>query len=161
MLRKGLPRAFPGLEEVKAESVKEGTQYRSRVFQVTHPLSLRCSLPVICAHTHTGNSDSCTGGPTPCEQSSWVVPGHQQRSPSTVPPGTHLYTLSTGHMTLPPSLTADKHIWFPYLLILPPIHSPPAATQWRYVCSLFSRLTSAEDEYAVAEVSLVTFAACA
>ena len=32
MLRKGLPRAFPGLEEVKAESVKEGTQYRSRVF---------------------------------------------------------------------------------------------------------------------------------
>ena len=32
MLRKGLPRAFPGLEEVKGESVKEGTQYRSRVF---------------------------------------------------------------------------------------------------------------------------------
>ena len=33
MLRKGLPRAFPGLDEVKSESVKEGTQYRSRVFQ--------------------------------------------------------------------------------------------------------------------------------
>jgi hypothetical protein len=32
MLRKGLPRAFPGLEEVKGESIKEGTQYRSRVF---------------------------------------------------------------------------------------------------------------------------------
>ena len=35
MLRKGLPRAFPGLEEVKSESVKEGTQYRSRVFIAT------------------------------------------------------------------------------------------------------------------------------
>ena len=33
MLRKGLPRAFPGLDEVKDESIKEGTQYRSRVFQ--------------------------------------------------------------------------------------------------------------------------------
>ena len=33
MLRKGLPRAFPGLDEVKGESIKEGTQYRSRVFQ--------------------------------------------------------------------------------------------------------------------------------
>jgi len=38
MLRKGLPRAFPGLEEVKSESVKEGTQYRSRVFQATSQL---------------------------------------------------------------------------------------------------------------------------
>ena len=34
MLRKGLPRAFPGLEEVKGESVKEGTMYKSRVFIV-------------------------------------------------------------------------------------------------------------------------------
>ena len=32
MLRKGLPRAFPGLDEIKSESIKEGTQYRSRVF---------------------------------------------------------------------------------------------------------------------------------
>ena len=38
MLRKGLPRAFPGLDEVKGESIKEGTQYRSRVFQA--PASL-------------------------------------------------------------------------------------------------------------------------
>ena len=38
MLRKGLPRAFPGLEEVKERSRKEGTQYRSRVFQA--PLQL-------------------------------------------------------------------------------------------------------------------------
>ena len=38
MLRKGLPRAFPGLEEVKGESVKEGTQYRSRVFIATPEL---------------------------------------------------------------------------------------------------------------------------
>ncbi len=38
MLRKGLPRAFPGLDEVKTESVKEGTQYRSRVFQAPQPL---------------------------------------------------------------------------------------------------------------------------
>ncbi len=35
MLRKGLPRAFPGLDEVKTESIKEGTQYRSRVFKAT------------------------------------------------------------------------------------------------------------------------------
>ena len=35
MLRKGLPRAFPGLEEVKEKSRKEGTQYRSRVFQAS------------------------------------------------------------------------------------------------------------------------------
>ena len=33
MLRKGLPRAFPGLVELKTESMKEGTLYRSRVFQ--------------------------------------------------------------------------------------------------------------------------------
>ena len=33
MLRKGLPRAFPGLDELKDQSRKEGTQYRSRVFQ--------------------------------------------------------------------------------------------------------------------------------
>jgi hypothetical protein len=33
MLRKGLPRAFPDLEEVKQESTKDGTQYRSRMFQ--------------------------------------------------------------------------------------------------------------------------------
>jgi len=38
MLRKGLPRAFPGLEEVKSESVKEGTQYWSRVIQATSQL---------------------------------------------------------------------------------------------------------------------------
>ena len=38
MLRKGLPRAFPGLDEVKTESVKEGTQYRSRVFQAPQAL---------------------------------------------------------------------------------------------------------------------------
>lgn len=38
MLRKGLPRAFPGLDEVKTESVKEGTQYRSRVFIATPAL---------------------------------------------------------------------------------------------------------------------------
>ena len=38
MLRKGLPRAFPGLEEVKGESVKEGTQYRSRVFMAPRDL---------------------------------------------------------------------------------------------------------------------------
>ena len=33
MLRKGLPRAFPNLREVKSDSVKDGTQYKSRVFQ--------------------------------------------------------------------------------------------------------------------------------
>ena len=33
MLRKGLPRAFPQLIEVKGESLKDGTQYRSRMFQ--------------------------------------------------------------------------------------------------------------------------------
>ena len=33
MLRKGLPRAFPNLLEVKDESLKDGTQYRSRMFQ--------------------------------------------------------------------------------------------------------------------------------
>jgi hypothetical protein len=38
MLRKGLPRAFPGLEEKKERSRKEGTQYRSRVFQAPHQL---------------------------------------------------------------------------------------------------------------------------
>lgn len=38
MLRKGLPRAFPGLEELKTESMKEGTQYRSRVFQCNEQL---------------------------------------------------------------------------------------------------------------------------
>lgn len=38
MLRKGLPRAFPGLIEVKAEAVKEGTQYVKRVFQATDAL---------------------------------------------------------------------------------------------------------------------------
>lgn len=38
MLRKGLPRAFPGLDEVKTESIKEGTQYRSRVFRATPDL---------------------------------------------------------------------------------------------------------------------------
>ncbi|XP_064396525.1 uncharacterized protein LOC135343497 [Halichondria panicea] len=38
MLRKGLPRAFPGLDEVKSESIKEGTQYRSRVFQAPQTL---------------------------------------------------------------------------------------------------------------------------
>ena len=38
MLRKGLPRAFPGLDEVKTESIKEGTQYRSRVFRATTDL---------------------------------------------------------------------------------------------------------------------------
>ena len=32
ILRKGLPRAFPGLEEVNGESIKEGLQYKSRVF---------------------------------------------------------------------------------------------------------------------------------
>ena len=32
ILRKGLPRAFPGLEEVNEESIKEGLQYKSRVF---------------------------------------------------------------------------------------------------------------------------------
>ena len=38
ILRKGLPRAFPGLEELKDRSRKEGTQYCSRVFQA--PLAL-------------------------------------------------------------------------------------------------------------------------
>lgn len=33
MLRKGLPRAFPNLHEVKSDSIKDGTQYKSRVFQ--------------------------------------------------------------------------------------------------------------------------------
>lgn len=46
MLRKGLPRAFPGLEEVKAESIKEGTQYRSRVFQTTPQLLQEVQLYV-------------------------------------------------------------------------------------------------------------------
>ncbi len=53
MLRKGLPRAFPGLEEVKAESIKEGTQYRSRVFQATQTLLQGDDLPSICPRTHT------------------------------------------------------------------------------------------------------------
>eukprot|EP00118_Oscarella_pearsei_P016595 m.160132 g.160132 ORF g.160132 m.160132 type:complete len:193 (+) comp38767_c0_seq83:802-1380(+) len=47
MLRKGLPRAFPGLIEVKAEAVRDGTQYIKRVFQGTDPLLhdvLRCAL---------------------------------------------------------------------------------------------------------------------
>lgn len=38
MLRKGLPRAFPGLYEVKEKSRKEGTQYRSRVFEAPQSL---------------------------------------------------------------------------------------------------------------------------
>ena len=32
MLRKGLPRAFPDLREIKEEANKEGTQYLRRVF---------------------------------------------------------------------------------------------------------------------------------
>jgi hypothetical protein len=47
MLRKGLPRAFPGLTEVKSEAVKEGTQYVKRVFQANDALLhdvLRCAL---------------------------------------------------------------------------------------------------------------------
>lgn len=38
MLRAGLFRGFPGLEEVKSESIKEGTRYLSRVFQSTPQL---------------------------------------------------------------------------------------------------------------------------
>ena len=38
MLRKGLPRAFPGLAEIKEKSRKEGTQYRSRVFRAPQTL---------------------------------------------------------------------------------------------------------------------------
>jgi len=38
MLLKCLLQAFPCLEEVKSERVKEGTQYRSRVFQATSQL---------------------------------------------------------------------------------------------------------------------------
>ena len=33
LLQRGLPRALPGLEEVKVESVKEGIQYESGEFQ--------------------------------------------------------------------------------------------------------------------------------
>jgi len=33
LLQRSLPRALPGLEEVKVESVKEGTQYESGEFQ--------------------------------------------------------------------------------------------------------------------------------
>ena len=33
LLQRGLPRALPSLEEVKVESVKEGTQYESGEFQ--------------------------------------------------------------------------------------------------------------------------------
>ena len=48
MLRKGLPRAFPGLEEVKGESVKDGTQYRSRVFvappELLHGETYTCTV---------------------------------------------------------------------------------------------------------------------
>ena len=62
MLRKGLPRAFPGLDEIKEKSKKEGTQYKSRVFRapqmllngnifITMALQLRvlhfCHSPVI------------------------------------------------------------------------------------------------------------------
>lgn len=59
MLRKGLPRAFPGLEELKSESMKEGTQYKSRVFQSSdqliqggwafdHDRTITSSLPRVC-----------------------------------------------------------------------------------------------------------------
>ena len=48
MLRKGLPRAFPGLIEVKMESTKEGTQYRSRVFQSTAQLMQGACLSYMC-----------------------------------------------------------------------------------------------------------------
>ena len=38
ILRKGLPRAFPGLFEVKSEAVRDGTQYIKRVFQAPDSL---------------------------------------------------------------------------------------------------------------------------
>ena len=38
MLRKGLPRAFPGLYELKDEARKEGTQYIKRVFAAPNSL---------------------------------------------------------------------------------------------------------------------------
>ena len=53
MLRKGLPRAFPGLEEVKEKSRKEGTQYRSRVFQAS---------PILMQGNNGGRMRGGTGG---------------------------------------------------------------------------------------------------
>ena len=53
MLRKGLPRAFPGLEEVKEKSRKEGTQYRSRVFQAS---------PILMQGNNGGGMRGGTGG---------------------------------------------------------------------------------------------------
>jgi len=44
LLQMGPPRALPGLEVVKVESVKEGTQYESGEFQ--DPLSLPQGRPV-------------------------------------------------------------------------------------------------------------------
>ncbi len=56
MLRKGLPRAFPGLDEIKEKSRKEGTQYRSRVFKA--PQSLMNGEYTDCIYRHGGQSYS-------------------------------------------------------------------------------------------------------
>jgi len=57
MLRKGLPRAFPLLEEVKSESIKEGTQYRSRVFQAPQPLLQGQHCPTSTISVSCDNTD--------------------------------------------------------------------------------------------------------
>eukprot|EP00731_Ephydatia_muelleri_P005712 Em0002g1888a len=72
MLRKGLPRAFPGLEELKAESMKEGTQYRSRVFQSSGQL-----IREVAHHLPSRPGGvKCTPYPLSNGQSSYVAPGN-------------------------------------------------------------------------------------
>ena len=60
ILRKGLPRAFPGLEEIESEGIKEWNQYKSRVFQAPPQLMQGepCDTHVLFAIRNTA-SETC------------------------------------------------------------------------------------------------------
>ena len=72
MLRKGLPRAFPGLEEVKTESIKDGTQYKSRVFQCRPELVQGTSFLLSTCNPNC----YCWNGGTLSKINMWPSPGH-------------------------------------------------------------------------------------